>query len=635
MSAAVEHSSATTKPAKLSKNALRRAKKKADKQTVRNTSVLQDLALRILTPFNQNASTTANETKDADDTPGPNGVAGDAAKDIEKPTGRAARDEEKGQNTADADMDVDDPLMKQFQDVFAKFSETAESDTTAAVDKPEVFYDDDNDDIPDEEKEEMQILEAKRKKKTRSKLTVAELKAVVPRPELVEWTDTSAPDPQLLISLRSARNAVPVPGHWGQKRQYLSSKRGIEKAHYNLPKFIAETGIGEMRDAALEKEAGKSLKQKQRDRVAPKTGKLDIDYQKLYEAFFKHQTKPELTGYGEVYYEGKEHETNMRHLRPGDLSDEMRQALGMPPGLPPPWLMSMQRFGPPKSYPSLKLPGVNAPLPPGASWGYEFGQWGNAPVDQFHRPLWGGDLFGSLEEDDGVIENQNIDRTHWGELQQREPEEDEEEEEEDDDEEDEEEAEASPDEDARGGRNAGRGRADKSGIQSALPVEIGTMEDIEGDFALRKEKRGPRGTESELPAAAAAPRGGGPPRQAGMVLKERNIKAEGFFGGERAYDLSQTGPALDSREYERGQERGQKRKAGEVEVSVDMDSLASGEGLSKREMQRRYDESRQEEGRWKGRVDNDEDLGDMVAEEGRKRVKKDQEDRERRRQGRR
>lgn len=568
MSAAVEHSSAATGAAKLSKNALRRAKKKADKQTVRNPRVIKDLALRILMPSFQGASTAVDGTTDAvtNDAQAPNGVAGDAAKDVDKATASVTRDADSNENTADAEMDVDDPLMKHFQTVFAKFSEAGETETSANVDKPEVYYDDDNDDIPDEEKEEAQILQSKKKKKTRSKLTVAELKAVVPRPELVEWTDTSAPDPQLLISLRSARNVVPVPGHWGQKRQYLSSKRGIEKAHYNLPKFIADTGIGEMRDAALEKEAAKSLKQRQRDRVAPKTGKLDIDYQKLYEAFFKHQTKPELTGYGEVYYEGKEHETNMRHLRPGDLSDEMRQALGMPPGLPPPWLMSMQRFGPPKSYPSLKLPGVNAPLPPGASWGYEFGQWGNAPVDQFHRPLWGGDLFGSLEEDDGIIENLVIDRTLWGELQQREPEESEEEEEDDDEDEDEEEAEASPDEDARA-RNTGRGRAEKSGLQSTLPVEIGSVEDIEGDFALRKEKRGPRGTESELPSAAR-PAAGGPPRQAGTVLKERNIKAEGFFGGERAYDLSQTGPALDSREYERGQERGQKRKAGEVEVST-------------------------------------------------------------------
>ena len=36
-----------------------------------------------------------------------------------------------------------------------------------------------------------------------------------------------------------------------------------------------------MRDAVLEKQNEASLKQKQRERVQPKMGKLDIDYQKL------------------------------------------------------------------------------------------------------------------------------------------------------------------------------------------------------------------------------------------------------------------------------------------------------------------------------------------------------------------
>jgi splicing factor 3B subunit 2 len=95
----------------------------------------------------------------------------------------------------------------------------------------------------------------------------------------------------------------------------LSSKRGIEKPPFRLPKFIADTGIAEMRDAALEKQAEQTLKQKQRERIQPKMGRLDIDYTKLYNAFFKFQTKPELTRFGEVYYEGKEFETNLKHLR--------------------------------------------------------------------------------------------------------------------------------------------------------------------------------------------------------------------------------------------------------------------------------------------------------------------------------
>ncbi len=41
-------------------------------------------------------------------------------------------------------------------------------------------------------------------------------------------------------------------------------------------------------------------------------GKLDIDYQVLHDAFFKYQTKPHLSGLGELYYEGKEFEARVR-----------------------------------------------------------------------------------------------------------------------------------------------------------------------------------------------------------------------------------------------------------------------------------------------------------------------------------
>ena len=42
-----------------------------------------------------------------------------------------------------------------------------------------------------------------------------------------------------------------------------------------------------MRQALEEKEDAKSLKQKTRERVRPKMGKLTIDYQKLHDAFFR------------------------------------------------------------------------------------------------------------------------------------------------------------------------------------------------------------------------------------------------------------------------------------------------------------------------------------------------------------
>lgn len=65
-----------------------------------------------------------------------------------------------------------------------------------------------------------------------------------------------------------------------------------------------------------------------RERMRPKLGRIDIDYQKLHDAFFKWQTKPFMTKMGELYYEGKELEAQMKDKKPGMLSDELRIALG-------------------------------------------------------------------------------------------------------------------------------------------------------------------------------------------------------------------------------------------------------------------------------------------------------------------
>lgn len=106
-----------------------------------------------------------------------------------------------------------------------------------------------------------------------------------------------------------------------------------------------------------------------------------------------------MTIHGDLYYEGKEFETRLKEKKPGDLSEELRTALGMPVGpnanrVPPPWLIAMQRYGPPPSYPNLKIPGLNAPIPDGCSFGYHAGGWGKPPVDENGKPLYG-DVFGT------------------------------------------------------------------------------------------------------------------------------------------------------------------------------------------------------------------------------------------------
>jgi splicing factor 3B subunit 2 len=95
---------------------------------------------------------------------------------------------------------------------------------------------------------------------------------------LVEAWDVTAKDPVFLIQCKQIRNSVPVSPHWAQKRRYLQYKRGIHKIPFKLPDFIENTGISKLREKASAADAAKTLKQKMRERMQPKMGKIDIDY---------------------------------------------------------------------------------------------------------------------------------------------------------------------------------------------------------------------------------------------------------------------------------------------------------------------------------------------------------------------
>ncbi|KAH0704228.1 hypothetical protein KY285_018506 [Solanum tuberosum] len=332
--------------------------------------------------------------------------------------------------------ELDGELDEEFRKVFEKFSFTAATGSEENDKKDETAADaalKKKDDSDSEEEQDAQPREkgiSNKKKKLQRRMNIAELKQICTRPDVVEVWDATAADPKLLVYLKSYRNTVPVPRHWSQKRKFLQGKRGIEKQPFQLPDFIAATGIEKIRQAYIEKEDSKKLKQKQRERMQPKMGKMDIDYQVLHDAFFKYQTKPKLSSHGDLYYEGKEFEVKLREMKPGTFSQELKEALGMPEGAPPPWLINMQRYGPPPSYPQLKIPGLNAPIPPGAKFGYQPGGWGKPPVDEYGRPLYG-DVFGVVQQDHPNYEDEPVDKTkHWGDLEEEEEEEEEEVEEE-------------------------------------------------------------------------------------------------------------------------------------------------------------------------------------------------------------
>lgn len=132
---------------------------------------------------------------------------------------------------------------------------------------------------------------SKKARKLAGRLTVAELKQLVRRPDVVEVEDCTAADPRLLIYLKSYRNTVPVPKHWSSKRHYLQGRRGMEKPQFKLPgsvivmwlfiEYIANTGISDIRASIAEEEREKSLQTQARERMHPKLHQMDISYDVL------------------------------------------------------------------------------------------------------------------------------------------------------------------------------------------------------------------------------------------------------------------------------------------------------------------------------------------------------------------
>jgi splicing factor 3B subunit 2 len=129
-------------------------------------------------------------------------------------------------------IDPSDPNFAAFASVFAHFQEDQAGDGVldAGPAKGEIYYSDEEDE--DEESrakaakraQESGLTRRERRKAAVSplqgpvssqaalvdmlmvqKLTVAELKQMVERPEVVEWFDCDARDPRLLVSIKSYR----------------------------------------------------------------------------------------------------------------------------------------------------------------------------------------------------------------------------------------------------------------------------------------------------------------------------------------------------------------------------------------------------------------------------------------------
>lgn len=187
------------------------------------------------------------------------------------------------------------------------------------------------------------------------------LKIESKNPELVESTDADSSDPRLLVYIKSQHNMIGIPPHWKSNKSLLKQRRAFEdNGPFELPKFIQDTGILEMRDSSGRDE-DTSMKDRMRQRVQPKMSQLDLDFNKLYDAFFKYQTKPELLKYGQIYKDGMDISKlfeieRMSSYRPGKLSKTLKEALGMDiRSNSPPWAQRLKALGPPPSYPHMSV----------------------------------------------------------------------------------------------------------------------------------------------------------------------------------------------------------------------------------------------------------------------------------------
>ncbi|KAI2807140.1 Splicing factor 3B subunit 2 [Blomia tropicalis] len=607
---------------KMSKNQRRKYKKKMRNKIKRQERQMIEIKRRELMPLKEN-KLQSKSVEIKEETAEDDAMDIDDEDEAEEEKEKRLREEQEAQKTqncvletndkldvTESDVEIEyvpeeipnDPVYLQFLKVFDKFSAVSPSEASRLEAERLHEQNKNRDDRTkllelkkpvelelkeDDEKDNDGLGKlSKRKMKQLNRMSIADLKQNVTHPELVEMHDVTARDPVLLLQLKSTRNTVPVPRHWCYKRKYLQGKRGFEKPPFKLPEFIRRTGIQEMREALQEKEDTKSLKSKMKEKIRPKMGKIDIDYQKLHDAFFKWQTKPKMTIHGDLYYEGKEFETRLKDKKPGELTTELRSSLGMPTGpnankCPPPWLIAMQRYGPPPSYPNMKIPGLNAPIPDGCSFGYHAGGWGKPPVDEYGRPLYG-DVFGlTLSAGDITLTEINIDKTRWGEIESEEEEEVEESEEEEEEEE----------EDADVNKSglvtpAAEGLVTPSGI-SSVPTGIETPDMIE----LRKRKQ----------AIEAEMESGENPALFTVIPEQKTDRyGKDMMGSMHVYDfasLSKTSSKSSSHARDG------------IDVALDPSELESG-GLDSNQLSAKYEQSmRKQSG-----GNPHEDLSDMVAE---------------------
>jgi splicing factor 3B subunit 2 len=219
-------------------------------------------------------------------------------------------------------------------------------------------------------------------------------------------------------------------------------------------------------------------------------------------------------------------------------------------------LLINNSIGPPPAYPNLKVPGVNTPIPPGARYGFNEGEWGKPPVDEYGRPLYG-DVFGTEIK---PYDDLPVEKGLWGRVEE-ESAEPEDEVEEQPAEEEEEVEQKIPQRQQRVSKAAAAAYA-QGGIDSVTSGINSNASGFETPEALNLRKARD-GTGTETPDSQRGGAAAGIPRQLYQVLEEKKaaVGSGSLFGSAHTYAIpsgnSQISEAEKRREAKKSQQRGQ------------------------------------------------------------------------------
>lgn len=213
-------------------------------------------------------------------------------------------------------------------------------------------------------------------KKRKKQISLAYLKSISKYPQLIDLTDTNSMYPIINTKIKSNKNQVQPPNNWKNKKSYLSFNKSsfISKKPFELPDIIKLTEIQNLRVNDITTNSS-TLKETSRNKVQPKLNSLDLNFEKLYNIFFKigKNWKPKnLLPYGDLFYENrnliKDNSQNLINLnkkfKPGFLSDDLLKILNINKKndnsfFLPPWCKNFKKFGTPPSYKTMKIPNIN------------------------------------------------------------------------------------------------------------------------------------------------------------------------------------------------------------------------------------------------------------------------------------